>query len=126
MIELPFVANKHRRRLTGRYNGMVISHLSVIKYFLAFRQLISEYRRCQGCIRSHIPKYTRHLRIDIFRKIRSIDTWIGRHKDCMSLRVSSAVHPHFLLHSTCRDVRSKRRGGASLPFFFCTSFMTIG
>ncbi len=38
----------------------------------------------------------------------------------MSFRVSSAVHPHCRLHSTCKDVRSNSLGGASRPFFSST------
>ena len=38
--------------------------------------------------------------------------------------VISAENPNFLLQSTCSDVRSKRLGGVSLPFFFST-FVTV-
>ena len=31
------------------------------------------------------------------------------------MSVSSAENANFLLHSTCRDVKSKSRGGASFP-----------
>ena len=35
----------------------------------------------------------------------------------MTFNVSSAEKLNFLLHSTCKEVRSKRRGGSSVPCF---------
>ena len=44
----------------------------------------------------------------------------------MSFNVSSAEKENFLLHSTCSDVRSKSRGGASFPFFDDEEMMVSG
>ena len=41
----------------------------------------------------------------------------------MRLNVSSAVHPHFLLVSTCSDVKSNSRGADSRPCFCSISVM---
>ena len=44
----------------------------------------------------------------------------------MRLSVVSALYENLRLHSTCSEVRSKRRGGASLPFFFDTPVTSNG
>ncbi|CDA49384.1 unknown [Bacteroides stercoris CAG:120] len=44
----------------------------------------------------------------------------------MVFSVSSAEKANFRLHSTCRDVRSNRRGGASFPFLRVTFVMVKG
>ena len=44
----------------------------------------------------------------------------------MVASVFSALSPNFLLHVTCRLVRSKSAGGLSRPSFFFTSVMTKG
>ena len=44
----------------------------------------------------------------------------------MIFKVSSAEKANFLLHSTCNDVKSNRRGGASVPSFLETSLMENG
>lgn len=87
-------------------------------------------RGCKCLVITQTFQDARAFGIDVITQIGSVYTWIGSHFLLIQRlddfqRLISGIGK-LLLHSTCKEVKSNKRSGASLPSFLVTSVTVKG